>query len=190
MRATAAGFTALALLFAIATPASARPQTFDEPIFSVVPDVAHEIVAFWNISRDAYCAWEADGFDGPPPVTENVSGQFQALPGGAVVGRFTASRSLELWRMDADATLSGPCEDTDDSSAPWAVGSARVSSTDNDVLHGENVDGVVRAQSLGEIGIGTVVDSDGETHRYVWGFRAVNGPDGSFRAVEHSSLTP
>lgn len=190
MQARRAGLTALALAFTIASPASATPGTFEEPIFSIVPDVSNELVAFWNITRDAYCGWEADGFAGPPPVTESVSGQFVALPRGAVVGRFAATRHLELWRLDADATLAGPCEDTDGSVAPWAVGSARVSSTNNDVFHWESVEAISRAQSLGEIGVGGVMDVHGESHRYAWGFRAVNGPHGGFRAVEHSTLTP
>lgn len=99
--------------------------------------------------------------------------------------------SLELWTLNEDAPLTGPCEDTDNSSAAWAAGSAQAMSTNNDVFHSETVDAaVIRGNSFGEQGAGTVVDRTGSTHRYSWGFRAVDGPQGGFRERSHTRLTP
>jgi hypothetical protein len=188
---SAALVAAMALALTAAAPASATPDTFEEPIFTAFPDLENGLVVFWNISRDDYCAWEAGGFQGPAPVTERVSGRFNVLPSGAVVGGWAMSSSLELWTLNEDAPLTGPCEDTDDSSIAWATGSARVTSTDNDVFHFESVEaGVIRGNSFGEQGSGAVVDIAGESHRYSWGFRAVDGPQGGYRERAHSELTP
>ena len=189
MTARSAALAALALL-AVAAPVSARPNSFQEPIFAVFPDVDNALVVFWNIGREDYCAWEAGGFQGAPPVTELVRGRFNILPSGPVVGAWESTSNLELWTLNEDAALTGPCEDTDDSALPWATGSARATSTDNDVFHFETVEGVIRGQSFGEQGTGTVVDATGATHRYSWGFRAVNDPRGGYRERTRAELTP
>lgn len=184
---------AMILTLGLAAPASARPDTFEDTIFAIFPDLEHELVVFWNITRDDYCAWQADGFQDAPPVTQLVSGRFHILPNGAIVGAYAATTYLELWLMNEDAPLTGPCEDTDDSSAPWAVGTARVQSTDNDVDHDETVAaGVVRGNAFGQRGLGTVVDIDGATRHYSWIFLGLNDPNGNSRApvLNETTLTP
>lgn len=128
MRSRTAVLAGIALAATIAAPASARPDSFEEPIFAVFPDVDNGLVVFWNIGREDY--------------------------------------------------------------VPWATGSARATSTDNDVFHFETVGGVIRGQSFGEQGNGAVVDPTGATHRYSWGFRAVNDPQGAYRERTRTELTP
>jgi hypothetical protein len=190
MRTRSTALAALALALTLAVPVSAAPEPFEAPLFSIFPDVEHGVVVFWNIGRADYCAWEAGGFQGEPPVTELVGGRFNVLPDGAIVGAWAMTSSLELWTLNADAALTGPCEDTDDSSGPWAVGTARVSSTDNYVHFDAPIPGVTRGNSFGEQGNGWVVDISGATHRYSWGFRAVAGPQGGYRETVHAELTP
>ncbi|HET9853393.1 MAG TPA: hypothetical protein VFP56_12950 [Candidatus Limnocylindrales bacterium] len=190
MRHRRAGLIALALLLSTATPTLAGTETFEEPIFSVFPDTSNHLVGFWNITRDAYCAWEAEGFAGPAPVTELVTGQFRVVSRGPVIARYAVTRNLELWPLDQDATLSGPCADTDESAVPFAIGTAHVAATDNDVFRSEDSGGAIRTHSFGESGEASVVDEAGNRHRYQWGFRALEYADGSFRSVERSTLTP
>jgi hypothetical protein len=101
--------------------------------------------------------------------------------------------NLDLWLMNEDAPLTGPCEDTDDSTAPWAVGTARVQSTDNDVFHHETVSaGLIRGNAYGQRGLGTVVDGDGTSQHYSWIFLGLNDPSGNARTpvLNQTTLTP
>ena len=162
----------LALVGATAAPAlAAPPEQTDEPIFNLYPDLTYGLVVFWNITRDAYCAWEAGGAVGDPPVIEPVTTSSHQVQSGAIMVTWQAERPLELWTLDEGADLSGPCQDTDDSTEPWATGSAMARSTDNDL----EVSGS-RTNSFGGSGRGTVWDADGNAWQYGFVFRAVYHP--------------
>jgi hypothetical protein len=192
MHKPAAVVAALAMLLTLsAAPASAQPHEEEVALFSIFPDTAHDVVVFWNITRDDYCAWEASDFEGEPPVTTLVVAQVLDTPTGAVMARHQTTSSLELWTLDEGADLSGPCQDTDDSSEPRATGSATVSSTDNDLFHDDSVEmGLHRTNSFGERGQGTVVDASGQAWHYSWTFQAQLDQDNEFREVvpHHSVL--
>lgn len=74
---------------------------------------------------------------------------------------YGGTSSLELWMLDEDADLSGPCQDTDDQAGPWATGTGDVKGRDNDV----DVS-LTRTNSFGERLTGTVVDIDGNTWQF------------------------
>ena len=179
-----AGAFALVLSAAGAALAS-PPDRFDDPGFNnIFPDVENQLVVFWNITRDDYCAWEAGGFVGDPPIDAPVPVQLVTTPTGALVYRWNAVRHFELWTMNEDAPLTGPCEDTDDSTEPWAVGSARYMGNDNDLFHDESVEaGLDRTNSFGDRGLATVVDADGQAWAYDWAFRAVYDKNLDFKPV-------
>jgi len=186
MRKLVAACGAFSLLISMVGPVSAAPpERFDDPEFNTIfPDVENQLVVFWNVTRDDYCAWEAGGFVGPFPALEPVPVQLVATPTGALVFHWNAVRHLELWTMNEDAPLTGPCEDTDDSTAPWVTGSARWMGNDNDLDHNGSVEaGLYRTDSFGDRGIGTVVDADGQAWAYNWVFRAVYDKNLDFRPV-------
>jgi hypothetical protein len=194
MRRSAAALIATpAMVFAMSvTPAFAQPTEEEVAVFSIFPDTRHDLVVFWNITRDGYCAWEASGFEGEPPVIELVSARENELPSGVVIASYEATRPLELWRLDEGADLSGPCQDTDDSSEPWATGSARDSSNDNDVFHSDSVEaGLNRTNAFGDRGQGRVVDDTGTSWHFSWVFRAVIDKEDNFRDVvpNHTTLS-
>lgn len=149
-------------------PASANPpERFDETLFNIFPDEKYGLVVFWNITRDDFCDWADDDFMGAPPVIQLVPVQVVETGPGALVASSTATRPLELWVLDEDADLSGPCADTDDQLGPWATGSARVTGNDNDL----DVSGT-RVNSFGDRSQGTVVDGEGGSWHYSYRFRA------------------
>lgn len=165
---------AVILILALAAPASAAPpERVDEPAFLIFPDPANGLVTFWNITRDGYCAWEASDFAGDPPVTQLIPVSYQQTPTGAVIYRWTATSHLELWTLDEDADFSGPCQDTDGSSEPWAEGSARATNNDNDLFHDLSVEaGLKRRNAFGDHARGTVWDASGSAWHYGWVFKA------------------
>lgn len=164
------------LMTASALPAHADPpESSEENIFFIFPDEENGLAVFWNTTRDAFCAWEEGGFVGPEPVIEPVTVSTLETGKGAIVGSFRATRPIELWMLDEDADLSGPCTDTDNQTGPWATGDATVTSNDNDVF----VSGT-RTNSFGDRGRGTVVDSAGEQWFYSWTFRAQIDRDDAF----------
>jgi hypothetical protein len=110
-----------------------------------------------------FCHWEAGRFVGPPPLDALVTASFQETGQGVLVSSFQAERLLELWRMDDDADLSGPCEDTDDQTGPWATGTAKVTANDNDF----DVN-LTRTESTGDRAQGKVYDADGERWHCSW----------------------
>jgi len=193
MRKPSAIIAALAMLLMLAvTPASAQPSQEQVTYFSIFPDPSHQLVVFWNISRDDYCAWEASDFQGDPPVTKLITATFNETPTGAVIGRIHSTSSLELWTLDEGADLSGPCQDTDDSSAPWATGSALVTATDNDLFHDESFEaGLHRSNAFGERGQGTATDASGDTWGFSWVFQGLTHGADDFREVvpHHTVLT-
>ena len=177
---------AVALTISAAGAASAGPpERFEDPgFYNIFPDVENQLVVFWNITRDDYCAWEAGGFVGDPPIDSPVPVQLVTTPTGALVFRWDAVRYFELWTMNEDAPLTGPCEDTDDSTEPWAVGSARYMGNDNDLDHAGSVEaGLYRTNSFGNRGQAMVVDADGQWWAYNWAFRGVYDKNLDFNPV-------
>ncbi len=176
---------AVALLLAVAVPVSADPpERIEEPIVLVFPDLTYGIAVFWNTTREAICQWEEGGFQGPPPYEELVTVRLKETGKGAVVGSFQALRSIEIWHLDDDADLSGPCADTDDQSGPLAKGTARVQGHDNDLF----VSGT-RVNAFGEHGQGNLRGADGSHWHYSWTFLAHIDRTGDFRVVvERSNL--
>jgi hypothetical protein len=186
MRKPAAVIAALALLLTVAAvPVSAAPpERSQDPIFLIFPDLNYNYVVFWNITRDDFCAWQASDFEGEPPVTQLIPAQFNETPTGPVIFSWSATSHIELWTLDEGADLSGPCQDTDDSTAPWAVGTAHAANTDNDLFHGDSVDaGLNRTDSYGDRGEGTVSDASGDAWHYSWVFRALNDRNHVYREV-------
>lgn len=157
----------LALLVAalVATPVVAKPVVSQGEAWSIQLDTENGLVVFFNMGRDAFCAWADSGFAGEPPVTKLLAISESETPTGAIVSSVTGPSSLELWRLDADADFSGPCPDTDDSSEPWAVGTASDRSHDNDLAHDDSVDvyGLSRTDAFGETANGRVVDATGDS---------------------------
>jgi hypothetical protein len=170
MRKLAALFASTAMLLALAGPASASPpDRFEAAIWTIFPDTENQLVVFWNMTRDDYCAWEATDFDGEPPVGGLISGRNHVTGSGAVMERWSGSAPFELWTLDEDAPLTGPCEDTDDSTAPWATGSGIASSRDNDLAHDVSIEmGLHRTNTFGNRGKATVEAVDGHTYQYDW----------------------
>jgi hypothetical protein len=170
-RAAAATLVAAALLvtFAVAPVSAGVPERVDEPIFLIFPDFDNGFVAFWNTTREAFCAWEDNGFAGDPPALELVTATYHQVSAGPVIFRWAAVGHLELWTFDEDADGSGPCADTDGSSEPWATGTARAVNNDNDLDHDASVEaGLARTDAFGDRGRGTVWDSDGGAWKYGW----------------------
>jgi hypothetical protein len=173
------------LLIASAVPAHAEPpEVLEEPIVLIVPDTTYDLAVFWNITRADFCAWEAGGFLGSAPLQELVEVMLKETGKGALVASFQATRVMELWHLDADADLSGPCEDTDDQAAPAAVGTAQVGMNDNDLF----VSGT-RTNAFGIRGQGRLVGDDGSRWNYSFTFRARIDRQGTFNAmVDRSNL--
>lgn len=188
MRRVIASLIALLMLLATsaATVTAAPPSTALVPFFGISLSTDNTSVAFWNITRADYCAWEASGFDGEPPVIELVPIQQHVTGKGAIVMSYMATRPLELWTVDADADLSGPCTDTDGSDEPWAIGTATQRGNDNDL----DVT-LTRTNSFGGHTHGTVWDATGQAWSYVEMFRAqITQDDEFFLRVYRFSLRP
>lgn len=186
-------FSALSLLLTVAVgPVAAAPQTVLEPIFLNWPDLNQGKVVFWNITREDLCEWEAGGFVGAPPVLELIPSTYNETPTGAVVASFKATAHIELWQLDADADLSGPCADTDDSTAPWATGTSQAAATDNDLFHFDSVQmGLYRSNAFGDRGQATLEDASGAAWHYSWVFHVVSDKhDEVVTFRDHSVLVP
>ena len=91
------------------------------------------------------------------------------------------SAPLELWRLDEDADLTGPCQDTDAQSGPWAVGAARTVRNDNDL----DVSGT-RSNAFGERLVGTATDADGAVWHVSGHVRLLITRDGEFRFLNEN----
>ncbi len=177
---------AAALLVAVvgAAPVQADPpEQTEEPIFGVFPDFEHGLAGFWNITREDYCAWQASGFAGPPPVIELVPVVMHETGQGAVVASYNAMRPIELWTLDGSLP-GGPCLSTDEHPAPWATGPVHVAFTDNDLFAS-----MTRMNVFGDRGQGTVFDADGAAWHYSWTTRILFSQDGEVTfAVDNSTL--
>ena len=175
----------LALALLAAPVAAAPPQRSAEPLFFIFLNEELGAVEFFNIDRDEFCAWEAGGFVGDAPVETLVPEQSVATGKGALVVRNVVTSTYDIWLLDDDADLSGPCQDTDDQDGPWATGFARVMSNDNDL----DVSGT-RTNSFGDRGQGTVREvATGQGWALSWTFRATIDRHGTFYVrADHRSF--
>ena len=174
------------LTLAVAPTSAAPPVREEVDFFTVALDWEHGLVIFWNISRDDFCDWQANDFEGPAPVQQLIPAQFVEAGKGALVGVGDGVSTLELWALDQGADLSGPCQDTDAQEGPWAVGTAHFTLNDNDL----DVS-LTRTNAFGERGRGSVVDAAGNTLQYSWHFRLVIDRDDELRVVsEQFTLSP
>lgn len=180
---------AVAALTVGAVPAQAAgpPDRFELDFFDISADEQNGLVVFTNISRDGFCAWEAGGFDGPPPVAVLIPGQAKETGQGAVVGSLNGDVPIELWQADDDVPpFLSPCEDTDDQQGPWATGQAKWTGHDNDFDLS-----FTRTNVFGGTIRGTVVDVDGGTWHYLVTTRLQISQDDEFRVVvDKTNLTP
>jgi len=185
---------ALLSMLALAAPAVAKPEATQEAWFQIYPDVENQLVVFFNIGRDDFCAWQESGFEGDPPVTMLLDGSFNQTPTGAIVFSVRGTSSLELWRMDPDAEITGPCEDTDGLHELFAAGSANYGYQDNDLDHAFSVFelGLNRSDAFGEAARGRVTDADGMDWNYSWTTRILGDKSFDFREVVpfHPVLSP
>ena len=191
MRRRVLGFCASALLaLSAAAPVSAAPpDKIEVPFFFLAPDLNLGMVVFINMDRATYCtpaivAWEEaviewlDGgqvgdppeFPGAPDGFDLVGIQEKETGQGALVQLLRGSGLyIELWEMDADALLVGPCTDTDDALHLIATGTATFTNNDND-LFGSGT----RGNAFGNHGLAFLEDEDGNTLKYSFRFH-VNG---------------
>jgi hypothetical protein len=183
MRSRVLGLCAAALLsVGAATPALAGPPArLEEPIPITFPDTNLGLVVFINIDRETYCtpeiiafeealiAWLEGGevgdppeFPGEPEGFDTISIKSKETWQGAIVQQFKGSGlSIELWEMDADPPLVGPCTDTDDAMNLIASGTARFMSNDND-LFGSGT----RGNAFGNRINAQLEDDEGNAYRY------------------------
>jgi len=179
MRRVLVAAAAVLVALVVAAPVHADPpEQTDEPIFGVFADLEHGLAGFWNITREDYCAWQAGGFAGPPPVIELVPVTMHETGQGAVVTSFMGTRPIELWALDSDAAIEDPCLDTDDQPAPWATGTVHVTYTDNDFFAS-----TTRTNVWGDRGQGAVFDADGAAWHYSWTSRFQLDQEGQFRVL-------
>jgi hypothetical protein len=156
---------ALAVSLAVAAPATAIPPHAEEdaPLLAVFPDLDNRLVGYLNVTRADWCAWEAGGAEGDPPLLEPASPGWERTTGtGEVSGNVRDELHLEIWRLDEDFALESSCEDTSDATAPIAIGRADVRASQMPL---ENDDG--RGAWLGKIGFeADLTGSDGSRYRY------------------------
>jgi hypothetical protein len=164
-RALAFAAGAVALSVAVATPATAIPPhaEADAPLLAVFPDLDNGLVGYLNVTRADWCAWEAAGAAGDPPLLEPGSPSWERVTGtGEVSGNARDELHLELWPLDDDAAFESSCEDTSDATEAFAVGRADVRASQMPL---ENDDG--HGAWLGRIGfVSELTGSDGSRYRY------------------------
>lgn len=148
----------------VAAPASANhPETTQELTFGQFYDPQSGNVVLANISRDAMCVWVAGGYAGPPPVYEPATFRWIDTRQGATLVSFRAIWQLEAWSL-ATQPLSDQdiCDGTAGQVHPWATGTGRIVSTDNDFF----ISGT-RTNAFGFTMTGVVYDADGTAHRFL-----------------------
>jgi hypothetical protein len=163
-RATVA-LAAGAIALSVATPAAAIPPHAEEdaPLVAVFPDLDNRLVGYLNVTRADWCAWEAGGAEGEPPLLQPASPSWERVTGtGEVSSNARDELHLELWPLDADPALESSCDDTSDATEPLAIGRADVRASQMP-LDGD--DG--RGAWLGKIGFkADLTGSDGTRYRY------------------------
>lgn len=175
-----------------ATPAAATPPPTEEiaSLLAVFPDFDNQLVGYLNITRAAFCAWEAGGFVGEPPLLEEFSPTRSRVTGtGELSGVARDELHLELWPMDADAAGMSSCEDTSDATEPFATGDADVSASDRGVFGTDDGHGAYVA----DMTIHSVLTgADGDRYRFVLHVIQVTDATGTVRLQDsdHMRLIP
>jgi hypothetical protein len=150
-----------ALMMSAAIPAQAdAPEVLELNLIFGQMDQEHEIVVFWNITRDDFCGWVEGGFVGPRPVEALLPVSFQETGKGAVVATSHAKRVIEVWHF-ADLEAADPCTATAGQSGPLAFGRGLLVMADNDF----DVSGT-RINAFGLILQARLVGADGSTWHY------------------------
>jgi hypothetical protein len=190
----AVALAAGALTLSIATTANtaaAIPPHAEEvaPLLAVFPDFDNGLVGYLNITRAGFCAWEAGGFDGPPPLLKDASPAWEHVTGtGQISGTARDELHLELWPMDAEPGGVSSCEDTSDANAPFATGTADVRARDADPYGTDDGHGAYTGDMTFHA---VLVGSDGG--RYGYHLHVIEVFDGKGRVrhldSDHMSLT-
>jgi hypothetical protein len=154
---------AMLALTAVAAPAVAAPaERLDSIESQLYADWENGFVVFVNYTREAFCAWEASGYEGDAPVTRLVPLLVVETGKGAIVGTWGGAVELELWRFDDVLTdQETACTATDEQTGPWAVGSGHFRGNDNDF----DISGT-RTNTFGGRLQATVIDGDGQRWHY------------------------
>lgn len=177
---------ALIILGAMVAPATAGPEQravdrFEEHWFDAFPDEERGLVVLINVTREVVCtaeqiafemafiAWLEAGEVGPPPAppAEPLEGIEPATvqvvetgQGALVYSLQVRDVPMELWVLDEDAQLVGPCTDTDQSEEPFAAGTASFRINDNDLDSSGT-----RGNAFGDRLHATLTTADGSTLR-------------------------
>jgi hypothetical protein len=187
MRRSVFGLAVAALLTAVgAVPAMAGPPAkFQVPLTILFPDTNLGLVVMINTDRASYCtpevvaweeafiAWLEGGEVGDPPAEPTFPDGFEPISiqevetgKGAIVSQTSASGlKIEIWELEADAPLVGPCTDTDDNLDRVGVGTVSYHGNDND-LFGSGT----RGNAFGDRGQARLVGDDGSSLSYSWLF--------------------
>jgi hypothetical protein len=177
---------AATLALAVAAPASAGPpDRFEDPFPNIFPDVQNGLVVFVNSDRATACtadvvawevavlAWLEGGEVGDRPLEpefptglDPIAIQAHETGQGAVIYLAKGSGlTIELWELEADAPLIGPCTDTDGAMHRVALGTASYQGNDNDLFGSDT-----RGNAFGDRGQGYLTDDAGNAYRYAWLF--------------------
>jgi hypothetical protein len=185
--ALAAGALTLSLA-ATANTAAAIPPHAEEiaPLLAVFPDFDNRLVGYLNTTREGFCAWEAAGSVGEPPLLKELSPAWERTTGtGEVSGVARDELHLELWPMDADPAGVSSCEDTSDAVGPFATGVADVRATDRG-LYGTD-DG--RGAYVADMSFRAVLTgSDGSRYRYHLHVKEVLDGQGRVRHLDSAHI--
>lgn len=181
------GLLAGSLMAAMAAPATAAPPEKSQIPFTIQHlDEQNGLVAFMNIGREAYCTqavvdfenaiinWIADGMVDPFPDEpafedgiKDIAVQTKVTGKGAIVGQAKGSGLyIELWDLEDNPPIVGPCTDTDGGDGLFAKGTGSFHGKDND-LEGTGT----RGNAFGDQGRASVTDGSGNGYQYSWLFR-------------------
>jgi len=187
----AVALAAAALPLSLATaanPAAAIPPHAEEiaPVIAVFPDFDNRLVAYLNTTREGFCAWEAAGFVGEPPLLNELSPAWERTTGTGEVGGVARDElHLELWPMDADPAGVSSCEDTSDATGPFATGSADVRATDRSLYGTDDGHGAYVADMDFRA---VLTGSDGSRYRYHMHVIEVFDGEGRVRHLDSAHL--
>jgi hypothetical protein len=185
--ALAAGALTLPLA-ATANPAAAIPPHAEEiaPLLAVFPDFDNRLVGYLNVTREGFCAWEAGGAVGEPPLLKPASPAWARTTGtGEVSGVARDELHLELWPMDADAAGMSSCEDTSDATGPFATGRADVRASDRAVFDTDDGQGAYVADMTFHA---VLTGADGGRYRYHLHVIQVDDGNGTVRLQDSDHM--
>ena len=116
-----AALLALTMLVPLSAGA-APPETFEQEDFTWVHDFENNLLVFWNVTREAYCEALVNGTQ--PQVVKPLPFRVVQADNGYLRVTYDSKSYIELWTLDGEPGEG--CEPTAET-APWAVGTARVS---------------------------------------------------------------